>query len=606
MRKSLSLVFAMILLLTVSCAPAALATEIDYTEPWNCIAYEVSGVSYDADMYFPDGITMTLNADGTGLVQLTPTYAHPITWSAAGDGITVNGGYMLYDPIWDPDTSTLSLCYVNENARIVFLKPGAVIAEVLPTEAPPTEAPPTEAPPTEVPPAIGSLPQVYTCDYFSIAFPDSWVQDVYDTYNWNEYFSAQYNLLDENGWTMSSVQLSVSVEKVANYRAKLDTLLEYASEEGKPALDEITVGGLTFQGTAYDEYWPYAEYTARVPEASVTIYIEISDPDSIEDVLSDILASITFTYPIPDVPNVDPPLPEDGVRYQPSTTAVTIDSYDLEATWLSTADSMIPKNDYSNSIAALGDTVYVLSGKKLGVYTRSGDTLSASDTVLLGDEYRVLSTTWDDIVYITNGFDDALAYQNGTAAPIAFDAYLAMHPDGTWGLSYWSSQTVQKITFTPDGIVAEDWVLTDLSEDTRQGRFNSIDTIAISADHVFVAGTDAGTDYITRIAMYDLEGNELAVFGAADWMEDSYIASVAGMVETNNGIMVLDGTYSRIMLFSMDGTFIGYADCDDLLGTAYPWPVALCASDNGALVLLTQERSDESAVELLVFEITGF
>ena len=78
------------------------------------------------------------------------------------------------------------------------------------------------------------------------------------------------------------------------------------------------------------------------------------------------------------------------------------------------------------------------------------------------------------------------------------------------------------------------------------------------------------------------------------------------IVQTENGILVLDGYYQEFKLFSLDGTFLGSADCDELLGTNYPWPYTMVDTDGGALVLLSQERDDQSATELLVFEITGF
>ena len=106
--------------------------------------------------------------------------------------------------------------------------------------------------------------------------------------------------------------------------------------------------------------------------------------------------------------------------------------------------------------------------------------------------------------------------------------------------------------------------------------------------------------------MYDLNGNELATFGGSDWSDDATFGSVSGIVETENGIIAQDGYYQEYKLFAFDGTLLGVVECDDLLGTDYPWPASMIPSENGALALLTQEREDQSAVELLVFEITGF
>ncbi|MBN1776681.1 MAG: hypothetical protein JW811_01030 [Clostridiales bacterium] len=561
--------------------------DVEFAGNWNCISYEASGVSYDISMFFPDGITMTLNPDGTGSVQITAEYAETITWAAADGELTIDGSYVLFDPVWDADTDTLSLCYAVDIIRIVFEKVEGN---------------------TAAPDASAALPQVYTCDFFTVTFPEDWEQDEFFTYNWDTYYSVQYNLSDASGSTLSSVHISVSIEEVDDYRSRIDELLEYATEDGSGALDEGMIGGVMFRSKTYGDYWIYTEYCARVPEASVTIYVAISEPENIPDVLPDILNSISFTYPIPDPPLEDPPLPEDGVPYQPSPTAFNVGGYDLQAEWLTTGASIIPKNEYDDSIAAIDDTVYVLASEKLYALERSGATLAAApdSPVALGDAYSLLSAAWDGTLYITNGFYSAIAYKDGTAEEFDMDGYLAMHPEGNWGLCYWSSYTVKKITFTPDGIATKDWILKDLSEDTRQGRFSSVSHIQITPDYIFVGGVDSATEYATRIAMYDLDGNELAVFGSEDWSDYSAIGSVAGIAQTNNGILVMDGYNEDIKLFALDGSFLGLIGCDELLGTDNPWPLGLTASENGALALLAQKREDGSAIELLVFELTGF
>ncbi|MFH1513023.1 MAG: hypothetical protein ABIG45_06685 [Bacillota bacterium] len=564
------------------------APKFEYAGAWRCNAYIASGVSYDINLFFPDGITMTLNEDGTGSVQLTPDYAETITWSEADGAITMDGSYMLFDPLWDPETQILSLCYATDIVRINFEKVGAE--------------------PTDGPISVSALPQVYTCDYFSAAFPQTWVQDEYNTYNWDQYYSAQYNLNDENGWSVGSVRITVGVEEVVYYRNQLDTLLDDAYQAGRDALDEVTIGGIPFKGTTYGDYWYYTDYTARIPEASITISINISSPEKIEDVLADILASIRFTYPIPDPPHVDPPMPEDGVPYQPSPTTINVGGFDLKAEWLAAGESIVPRDTYNGSIAVIGNTVYILTGQKLYALDRSGSMLTATGKpLMLEDDYQFLSATWDGLLYITNGYYQGLTLKDGALENFDMESFLAMSPDGLWGLSYWSSSDVKKITVTADGLATKDWTLKNLSDDaTRQGRFSSADYITITADHVFVAGPDTLSGGATRIAMYDFDGNELATFGAADWMEDSAISSVAGIVETGNGILVQDGFYQFYLLFALDGTYLGRVRCDDLLGTDYPWPIGMTASENGALALLSQEREDGSATELLVFEITGF
>jgi len=561
----------------------------DYTGEWHAVSYAAMGIVSSIDAFFPDGLYVTLSEDGTGTVQLTPDYSETIAWTKTEDGITVDGSNFLYGPVWDPDAETLSLNYASDVIQIIFEKT-------------------TEPEPTQEPDTAAALPQVYECAFFTAAFPDDWVQNEYSTYNWDTYYSVQYDLNDENGWYVNNVCVEASVEEVAGYRTELDTLLEAVKAEGKDALDELTIGGYTFLGAVTYDYGTYATYLARVPEASMTLTVTIYEPDTIADVLPDILASIHFTFPIPDPPLMDPPLPEDGEAYQPVTATVSIGGYDLKAEWLPTETSVYNTSFYNNSLAVVGDTVYILTGQKLRIFNRSGNQLiAAGDPLTLDDNYQFLSSVSDGTVYITDGYYQALTYSNGALNKFDFDRYLAMHPDGQWGLGFWSSYDVKKVTFTADGAATKSWALTDLSDDTlRKGRFTSVSYITITDDHVFVVGSDAQSDGATIIAMYDFDGNELAIFGSADWMDDAYIVSVVGIVQTEDRILVLDGFYNNFKLFKLDGTFLGNVSCDPLLGTLYPWPVSMVASDNGAIALISQERSDQSATELLAFEITGF
>ncbi|HPF88388.1 MAG TPA: hypothetical protein PK537_10100 [Candidatus Limiplasma sp.] len=429
----------------------------------------------------------------------------------------------------------------------------------------------------------------------------------YSTYNWDQYYAMQYDLNDQDGWAVSYISIVASVEEVATYRSELATLTEYAQESGKDALDELVIDGITFQGIVYGDYWIYGEYTARVPEASITLTLTISEPEDIADVLPDILASIRFTFPIPDPPYTDPPLPEDGIAYVPAPTAVTVGGYELSAAWLPTSAPIIAKDTYNTGIACIDDLVYILDDTTLySCKIENSALVSAAEPMKLDQSYCFMCSDVYGSLYLTDGFYSGLTLLEGDTNTFTMDGYLAMHPDGGWGLTFWSSYDVSKATFTSDGIAVKPWFLTNLSDDARQGRFSSIGTIAVTQDAVFVAGTDATTDYATRIAMYDFDGNELAVYGSTDWLNDSAIGSVSAMIQTPNGILVQDAFYGSLILFALDGTYLGSVACDDLLGTQYCRPLAMAATPDGALLLVAQEREDQSATELLVFEVTGF
>lgn len=564
---------------------------------WKAVSYIAMGTESDVSQFFPDGFTLTLLEDGTGTVQLTAAYAEPIVWENADGGITLSNSNFLYNPVWDPETGILTFNYASDVIQITFEKEDAGMADTAGDETANEEAGEPSA-----------LPQEYSCAYFSAAFPEGWAQDEYNTYNWDTYYSVQYNLEDKDGWTQSTVRVTASEETVAGYRDKLDTLLAYAKEQGKDQLDELTISGIPFQGLTYTDYGTYTSYTARIPEASLTLGVEISSPDTISDVLPGILGSILFTYTVPNPPLADPPLPEDGTPYQPSAKTISVGGFDLKAKWLPIAASVYPKSGYGNSLAAVGDTLYILNYDKLYVLGRSGDGLALQgEPIQLDNTYNSMSAADDGTLYLTDGYYDGLTYKDGVFGQYDVEGYLAIHPEGKWGLNFWYNSDVKKITNTADGLAVKNWALTGLSDDAlRTGRFSTVDFIKVTSENVFVAGYDTLSNNTERLAMYDLDGNEIATFGGTDWSDDSTIGSVSGVLQTKNGILVQDATYQAYKLFALDGTFLGSVSCDELLGTEYPWPYAMVDTDGGALVLLSQERNDQSATELLVFEITGF
>ncbi|HRX07982.1 MAG TPA: hypothetical protein P5559_02310 [Candidatus Limiplasma sp.] len=555
---------------------------------WKCIAYEASGVSYDSSTFLPDGMPITLYPDGTGAIQVDAQTIESVTWSIENGYFSINGSYLLYDPLWNAENGQLTFRYISDDIRVVYVK--------------------DETPKSITVPYTPLLPQIYTCAFFSVAFPDAWVQDESKTYAGDKLCSAQYSYKDSDGHDLCDVQVIVSIEDVSGYRNGINEIYKEATMIGLGSLAETVISGIAFQGLSYGETSRYSRYLARVPEASVTIEIRISNPENVQDVLPNILDSIRFSYPVPDSPYVDPPMAEHGDRFKPSPTAVTLGAYELKAKWLTTDESIHGKSKSASSIALMNDTVYMLAGDTLHIFTRFDDTLmEAFSPVDLQADYRLLSASQNGTLYISDGYSHTLSYHAGEIKSLDVDGYLVTHPDGLWGLRYWASSTMKKVTIENEELTMNDWALhSPINSSSLLGRFSSVEYMLLTTDHIFVAGPDTSSTHLVRIAMYDLDGNELGVYGSDDWMSPAALGSVTGIVETRDGILVQDGLYREYKLFTADGAYIGAVGCDALLGTNNPLPVAMTATDVGALVLLEQDRADASGNELLLFELTGF
>ena len=122
-----------------------------------------------------------------------------------------------------------------------------------------------------------------------------------------------------------------------------------------------------------------------------------------------------------------------------------------------------------------------------------------------------------------------------------------------------------------------------------------------------VHGRLAGEDTPTKIAVYDLDGNQQLLLGGDQSGDPAHIGSISGIAETANGYVAADGNMRELYFWSKDGTLLGEIDCQEFFGTSYPWIEDVKVTDDGSLMLLmTQKRDDNSASELMVFRLAGF
>lgn len=631
-------------------APASTQTPMETPAPaqtgarlaglWQAMSYEMEGYTLDIRMLFPDGLVMELREDGTAQAQITPDYTEKFTWSGESGSPTFSGSYVLITPVYDEESGELRVNYGSDAATILFtrsegIKPAdgtaaAIIAappQPQPTSAPVPAAtdatapaltpvpPPQDTPKQDTPKAEGSEGQQVTKLFTLRLAGSNWTENTSWRSDRDDYVSVRYDMADEGGAMASALSLSASVEGVRNYRDKLKTLKGYAAKEGRDSLDEALIGGFNFQGTSYEKWgWTYTEYAARAVSEGVTMTITIEQPQKIGDGLQAILDSIAYTLPQVNPPNVDPPLPEDGERYAPSPKAVPLGDKTLTAEWLKTDQSILLDSIFNNSILYTGKRLYALAGETLHAFALENEALSPAPDypggiMQLPDKYEYLSAGKDGILYASQGMFNILSIRDGAVIKdnqVSGD--LVTHPSGDWGLTFWANADPMHVTADAEGVLTKKpWVLSGLSDPAaRKGRFSMISCVAISDDRVYVAGTDALEGDAQRVAVYSPEGEELFTFGSADWTADDAFGSVTGIIQTGDSILVMDGNYRAFKLFDLQGNFLGMADCDDLLGTDYPWLTSIIPYDGGAIVAASQSRADESGDELLLFSIQGF
>ncbi|MDD4081535.1 MAG: hypothetical protein PHP02_09045 [Eubacteriales bacterium] len=587
---------------------------------WEAERYEMAGYSFEASMLFPNGCVLVLREDGTGEASLTKDYQEQFTWTLSGDTITIAGSYVFSSPEWDAQAEELSMFYGSSDVSLIFKRSDAgepaMLSSPAPTETPAAPQPaaePSPEPKTEQPEAVSG--ETVT-SLFGARLPGGggWTENVSMRSDSETYAYMRFELKDDEGGNVASIAITASSEGVRNYRDKIKILEGYAADLGKGALEEAIIGGLRFLGTPYEKWgWKYLEYTARVVESGITLTILAEQPEQMGDVLQELLDSIVFTLPVLTPPNVDPPMPQDGTPCLPLPAPVTIGDRELTAVFLKAKDPIILDNIFGNSILLSGQRLYVLAGKTLYAYLMESGSLVPDPSfgggrITLEDEFEYLAQGKDGLLFVSHGIYNILAVKDGAVVQDNnLSGYLVTHPSGEWGLTFWANADPMLVKIEGSALTAKPWVLSRLSDAAaRQGRFSMISCAAISDQRIYVAGTDALAGDAQRVAVYDLEGNELFQLGAADWMADDAFGSVTGIVETEDTILVQDGNFRALKLFTLEGEYIGQAECDPLLGTDYPWLASITPNEGGALVAAAQSREDESADELLIFEVKGF
>ena len=152
---------------------------------------------------------------------------------------------------------------------------------------------------------------------------------------------------------------------------------------------------------------------------------------------------------------------------------------------------------------------------------------------------------------------------------------------------------MEKYTFSNGVMQSEPFPVTGMSMVTR---------VWIDDSYVYMTGSDAETS-AQVVQVYDHAGTlQKTLLG-----EDGRLGSITFVTKTANGFIALDGNMRTVVLWNADGDYIGEIDDRDIFGTSYPW---FCSADlqpdGSIIVIMTEDRDDDSAMELVAFRLSGF
>ncbi len=429
-----------------------------------------------------------------------------------------------------------------------------------------------------------------------------WKANIPDTLKENEEYASEdsdyssniFEALNSNEEVERSVKIEVTTEDSLDYRRGIISydidLKDYA--DGK--IDTVTLGGMDFVKIE-TESWGETNtiFMARYEASQMSVTIIITGDADSDDIQS-VLNTIEFT--LPEGTETDAPYPWDGEPLITQTGTADIGSYNLTAKQIIASESILPNDIFDNRVAVVGDTMYALSDYHLYIFKLNGTDAQLQETVEFENDYSQMSCDENGNVYISGFMGPLLVYRDGkqTDAPDGEDQFVISR-DGSFGVEYFTQpDDVNKVTINEDGTVSRETLPVDTNI------ISMVSDVFITKDYILISG-NAADDSGHKLFMFDHSGKYLKTLADE---EDGSLGSITGAVQTDNGILAVDGNMRTVILWDNDGKFIGEADDGDLFGTNYPWISGLNQTKDGKIyVSMVEERADNSWDEMIMFQL---
>lgn len=424
---------------------------------------------------------------------------------------------------------------------------------------------------------------------------DGWTYTEDDFYNDETTSKITMKIPKEEGeGSFVTALIRVAVEEPYSFR---DYLTSYGFDEYEYAVNEsydmTDIGGVSCLKSE-GNYWGSSclRYLSRVEGAGATVLIEITGEYQDERV-DDLLSGLTIK--LKDTGNVDGPWAWEGEPFTTDEHSTMIGTYTVNSQWIPITDCITTKESFEHSVAVTGNQAFLLVDGALKRFDFDGTSLKFAEDIALDDEYEDIFADTTGAIWLSDFMTPLIRWKDGAMlASYNGPDQVAMHPSGTWGISWFSGPECEKVTISDGAIKTEPIVFKEI---------DSVRYMMIDENHIYVSGS-ALEDSAHKVFVYDTAGNLQVTLTDSD---GSSLGSITFVTETANGYLGLDGNMREVVLWTKDGTYIGAADDSDLFGTSYPW---FCGgtklADGSILALMTETRADKSAMELVAFKLSGF
>ena len=434
-----------------------------------------------------------------------------------------------------------------------------------------------------------------TTSFFEIKLSDDWKNIEEDLKNEEEYSKAVLQVLDPEDEEYYLIEATISVEIDEPYDFREDLVYygfnQYEYEVNK-TYETVKIGGVDL--LKYDDGDETLVYFNRVESANASVYIKFDATDIKDAHIQALLDGITFN--LKDIGNEDGPWEWEGTPFSATDKSVTAGSLNIQTKWIKPDAHISTFETFDHSVAAVGNNIYLLIDGELRKCILVDGTLAFDKVIELPeDDYESVEATSDGTLWLSGSMNDIICIKNDKIATTYEDVdNLAMHPSGTWGINYFTSSECSKVTFNGDSYTSVPM------------NFKEVKTIMhlnVDENNIYVCGS-AADDSGHKVFVYNADGKLQKTLCDS---EGEGLGSITFMAKSANGYIGFDGNMRDVLLWDNDGKFVAEISDGDLFSTNYPWFCnSALLSDGSIITIMTEEREDKSATELVVFTVKGF
>ena len=430
---------------------------------------------------------------------------------------------------------------------------------------------------------------------FSVDFGGDWINDYDEFEDEDEFCTAVLKVLDpeDEDYYLIEAVIEVAIDEPYDFREDLVyyDFNQYEYKENN-AYETVNIGGVDL--LRYDDGEETLIYFNRVEGASATVYIKFDAVDISDSRIDELLEGITFN--LEDIGNVDGPWEWEGEEFYADDASVNAGAFTVETQFVPFESPITTFDTFEHSVAAIGDRIYVLTEGELNVCHYNGTELVFVEKIdLPEDDYDRIESTSDGRLWVSGGMNDILCIKDGNIVATYEDIdNLAIHPSGTWGVDFFTSNECNIINFSGNTFAATPVVFKEAK---------TVMHICVDENNIYVCAS-AADDSGHKVFIYNKSGVLQKTLCDAD---GEGLGSVTFITQTANGYIAFDGNMRDVLLWDNNGAFIEEISDRDLFSTGYPWFCDSAVLDDGSVItIMTDEREDKSATELVAFIVRGF